>query len=1085
MHFYKRWNNITGWAVFAVAAMVYLMTMEPVSSLWDCSEFIATSYKLEVGHPPGAPLFMMLARLATLFAFGNPDYVGIAVNAMNSLASAFCILFLFWTITHLARRLVTRDGAQLTAANTWAVLGAGAVGALAYTFTDTFWFSAVEGEVYALSSMFTALVVWLMLKWEEQADEPHSSRWIVLIAYLMGLSIGVHILNLLCIPALVFIYYFRKTATVTWRGIALSTLVSGAMIVFVNNIIIPYTVWIGAQIDTLFVNTFGLPVNSGITLFALALIIGLGWAAWAAHRRGRVLLNIILLSTTMILVGYSSYASVTIRAAANPPMNSNNPNNPHALLSLLNRDQYGDRPLLYGAQYSAPPEGVKEKKVWYLDEDGKYKTATVLTGYTHAPEFMQLFPRMWNYSKGEKAYKEWAAYRTKTETLRDDKGEVLRDAQGRPMRGETLDFGRKRAYTDSYGETRTVTEPTFWENVHFFFNYQLSYMYWRYFMWNFVGRQSDIQPSRTTITDGNWLSGIRWIDEKYVGPQDNLPREIAENKGRNTYYFLPFLLGLIGLVYQLNRDQRNFSIVLWLFVMMGIALVFYFNTSPGEPRERDYVYAGSFYAFSIWIGFGVLALRDLIARLSKRDNVATAAAATVVAMSVPAILAAQNWDDHDRSHRTMARDIGWNYLQSTLPNSIILNYGDNDTFPLWLNQEVDGLRPDVRIVNTSYLGGEWYIDEMKTRANEAAGVPFTLPRSKYWYRNDYVPVYERVNRPVEAREAIEFFASDDQRTKVQLSDGSSSDYLPSKTLMLPVDKQNVLRSGIVAEKDKDLIVDTVYIKLSGDYLNKGELMIVDMLSNYDWTRPIYLTQPYIFQKFGLVDYLQFDGYAYRFVPILTPYRQAGEVGRIDPEYAVPLLLDVFRYGNLDDEKVYSDYFTQYNLSAARAREAFARVAKELIRRGDEKPNFPDSLGITEATNRELAIRLLDEGMRRMPPAQVRYTSNNTLPFIEAYYAAGAADKGDALMLDYARNLMEYVDYYFQFDGWQYDSITDALDEKLDLLGNLYSMAGYLKRDAVLTELNAYYRSLGVTEEELIQPDSAHLDYEVSDTAAVN
>ena len=405
MHFYKRWNNITGWAVFAVAAMVYLMTMEPVSSLWDCSEFIATSYKLEVGHPPGAPLFMMLARLATLFAFGNPDYVGIAVNAMNSLASAFCILFLFWTITHLARRLVTRDGAQLTAANTWAVLGAGAVGALAYTFTDTFWFSAVEGEVYALSSMFTALVVWLMLKWEEQADEPHSSRWIVLIAYLMGLSIGVHILNLLCIPALVFIYYFRKTATVTWRGIALSTLVSGAMIVFVNNIIIPYTVWIGAQIDTLFVNTFGLPVNSGITLFALALIIGLGWAAWAAHRRGRVLLNIILLSTTMILVGYSSYASVTIRAAASPPMNSNNPNNPHALLSLLNRDQYGDRPLLYGAQYSAPPEGVKEKKVWYLDEDGKYKTATVLTGYTHAPEFMQLFPRMWNYSKGEKAYK--------------------------------------------------------------------------------------------------------------------------------------------------------------------------------------------------------------------------------------------------------------------------------------------------------------------------------------------------------------------------------------------------------------------------------------------------------------------------------------------------------------------------------------------------------------------------------------------------------------------------------------------------------------------------------------------------------
>ena len=1054
MTFFKRWNNIVGWTVFAIAAVVYLMTMEPVSSLWDCSEFIATSYKLEVGHPPGAPLFMMLARLATLFAFGNPDYVGIAVNAMNSLASAFCILFLFWTITHLARRLVTRDGAQLTAANTWAVLGAGAVGALAYTFTDTFWFSAVEGEVYALSSMFTALVVWLMLKWEEQADEPHSSRWIVLIAYLMGLSIGVHILNLLCIPALVFIYYFRKTATVTWRGIALSTLVSGAMIVFVNNIIIPYTVWIGAQIDTLFVNTFGLPVNSGITLFALALIIGLGWAAWAAHKRGRVLLNIILLSTTMILVGYSSYASVTIRAAANPPMNSNNPNNPHALLSLLNRDQYGDRPLLYGAQYSAPPEGVKEKKVWYLDEDGKYKTATVLTGYTHAPEFMQLFPRMWNYSKGEKAYKEWAAYRTKTETLRDDKGEVLRDAQGRPMRGETLDFGRKRAYTDSYGETRTVTEPTFWENVHFFFNYQLSYMYWRYFMWNFVGRQSDIQPSRTTITDGNWLSGIRWIDEKYVGPQDNLPREIAENKGRNTYYFLPFLLGLIGLVYQLNRDQRNFSIVLWLFVMMGIALVFYFNTSPGEPRERDYVYAGSFYAFSIWIGFGVRALRDLIARLSKRDNVATAAAATVVAMSVPAILAAQNWDDHDRSHRTMARDIGWNYLQSTLPNSIILNYGDNDTFPLWFNQEVDGVRPDVRIVNTSYLGAEWYIDELKTKANDAPGIPFTLPRSKYTYTNDMLPIENIVDRPLELKEAIDFIRNEDPRTKLVLSNGSKIDYLPSNRFALPVNKDNAIASGIVKEADRDLMVDTIYMELPKRAIDKSEMMLLDMLAHFDWKRPIHFTQVYTLQSLGLLDYLQFDGYTYRLVPIYTPCRNVQEIGRVDPDYVTPLLTETFRYGNLSDPRTYADHTIQHTLSASKARESFARAAKEYVFRGDSTQ----------------AIRLLDMGLEKLPPQQIRYTDANTLPFIEGYYMAGAPDKGDGLLMSYARNLMQYIDYYLDFQGIQGDMVTQTLIDKMQSLDRLYYLAAYMGRQDVLAQLNDYYRTLGIYENELIHPD---------------
>ena len=1057
MHLFKRWNNLVGWGVFAIAAVVYLMTMEPVSSLWDCSEFIATSYKLEVGHPPGAPLFMMLARLATLFAFGNPDYVGMTVNAMNSLASAFCILFLFWTITHLARRLATRRGEELTPRSIIAILGAGAVGALAYTFTDTFWFSAIEGEVYALSSMFTALVVWLMLKWEEQADQPHASRWIVLIAYLMGLSIGVHILNLLCIPALVFIYYFRKSDRVTWKGIVGTTLLAGALIVFLNNIIIPYTVWFGAQVDTLFVNTFGLPVNSGMAVFALALILGLGWAAWKAHQKGRVVLNLFLVSTTMVLVGFSSYASMTIRAAVNPPMNSNNPNNPHALLSVLNRDQYGSRPLVYGAQYSAPPEGVEEKHVWYLDEDGKYKRTSVLTGYTHAPEFMTLFPRMWNYAKGEKEYKQWAAYRTKTETLRDENGEIQRDAQGRPQRGEVLDYGRKHVYTDPYGDTRTIVEPTFGENLHFFFNYQLSYMYWRYFLWNFVGRQSDIQPSRTTITDGNWLSGIDWIDEMYLGPQDNLPREIAENKGRNTYYFLPFLLGLIGLIYQLNRDPRNFSIVMWLFIMMGVALVFYFNTSPGEPRERDYVYAGSFYAFSIWIGFGVLALRDLFEKCTKRRSAIPAAAAILVSLSVPGILAAQNWDDHDRSHRTMARDIGWNYLQSTLPNSIILNYGDNDTFPLWNNQEVYGVRPDVRIMNTSYLGGEWYIDEMKTRANEAAGVPFSLPKHKYTYNNDMIYVTNSIDRAVDIREVIDFVRSDDPRSQIKLSDGTMADYIPTKRIALPVNKENAIASGIVAEKDRDKMVDTVYINIKRNSLDKNQLMILDMLANFDWKRPIYLTQVYIMQDLGLMDYLQFDGYAYRFVPILTPVQNPYEIGRIDADYAAPLLKETFRYGNLNDPRVYVDYFIQYNLSASHARDSFARVAKELLRenRVDE------------------AVELLDLGLERLPTSQIRFTDSNTYPFLEAYYAAsamgaeGAAEKGDTLLREYAHTLIEYIEYYLRFDGAQGDMVSDLIDEKLDQLGDVYYLASYAGRRDVVAELNNYYRTLGVSEENLI------------------
>ncbi|MEG0808116.1 MAG: DUF2723 domain-containing protein, partial [Alistipes sp.] len=971
MDFFKRWNNITGWSIFAIAALVYLMTMEPVSSLWDCSEFIATSYKLEVGHPPGAPLFMMLARLATLFA-PSPDYVGMAVNAMNSIASAFCILFLFWTITHIARRLIARNGGEMTVANTWAVIGAGAVGALAYTFTDTFWFSAIEGEVYALSSMFTALVVWLMLKWEEQADEPHSSRWIVLIAYLMGLSIGVHILNLLTIPALVLIYYFRKQEQITTKGVIYALLTAGAILLFINNIIIPYTVYIGAMIDLWFVNSLGLPVNSGMVVFALALIGGCGWASWQTYRRGKVVWNIILLSITMILIGYSSYASVTIRAVANPPMNSNNPNNPQALLSFLNRDQYGDRPLLYGAYYSAPPDGYKTKNFYYLNDDGRYKADSMITGHTHAPEFMHLFPRMWNFNKDERDYKQWAAYRTKTEITRDNKGEVIRGKDGRPMQGEVLDFGRRVSYSDG-DQTHVVVEPTATEDLNYFFNYQLSYMYWRYFLWNFVGRQSDIQPTRSSITDGNWLSGISWFDENRLGPQTELPQEIAENKGRNTYYFLPFLLGLIGLVYQLNRDQRNFSIVMLLFVMTGIALVVYFNTSPGEPRERDYVYAGSFYAFSIWIGLGVLAIRDLIAWIARRNNVATAAAATIVCLGVPTLLAAQNWDDHDRSGRYMARDIGWNYLQSTLPNTIIINYGDNDTFPLWNNQEIYGVRPDVRIMNSSYLAAEWYIDEMKTKANQAAGVPFSLPKHKYTYVNDWIPVDNRIDRAVDIKEVIDFIRSEDPRTQLPLADGSMVDYIPTKRLALPVNKENAIASGIVAEKDRALMVDTVYLEIKRSSIDKSQLMILDMLAHFDWKRPIYLTQVYIWQDLGLMDYLQFDGYAYRFVPILTPAKSPWEIGRVDADFAAPLLRDTFRYGNLADERVYADYFVQYNLSASHARDAFARVAKELLRQDRAKE----------------AVELLDMGLERLPVTQIRYTDTNTYPFLEAYYAASA------------------------------------------------------------------------------------------------
>ena len=747
---FKLWNNIAGWAVFAVATISYLLTMEPTTSLWDCSEFIATSYKLEVGHPPGAPLFMMLARIASLLA-PSPEYVPMMINAMNSVASGFCILFLFWTITHLSRRLFMRNDEEFTVERAMLTLGAGVVGALSYAYTDTFWFSAVEGEVYALSSMFTALVVWLMLKWEENADRATSMRWIILIAYLMGLSIGVHILNLLTIPALVMIYFFRRydmrSPKEYFIKICVALLLSLLILGVINGLIIPYTVAAGAAVDTFAVNSLGMPVNSGMLLFIAAVSATLGYLVLFTHRRKMRLLNSIVLVITVILIGFASYASVTIRAMANPPMNSNNPSTPHMLLSMLNRDQYGNRPLLWGPYYSAQPlttvdynyypaadyidfaadaddyvptETVDTKAMMWLNpETNEYEERVIFDNYQYPSEAMHFMPRMWNYARRDN-YGSWVA-------MRDGHPTVERTSR----------------------EGLAWWEPTRGEDVAYFMGYQMGDMFWRYFLWNFVGRQDDVQLQKDengTYLHGGWLSGVEFIDELFCGPQDNLPADMAGNRARNTYFFLPLLLGLMGLIYQLNRDWRNWIVVMLLFVMMGIALVVYFNTSPNEPRERDYVYAGAFYAFSIWLGLGVLAIGDmlslLVAKTKNRSRMllCTAAVSVALGMSVPVVLAAENWDDHDRSGRYMARDLGWNYLQTAPHNAIIINYGDNDTFPLWYCQEVEGVRKDVRVMNSSYLGGEWYVDEMKLAANDAPAVPFTLPSTKYSFVNDWTLV---------------------------------------------------------------------------------------------------------------------------------------------------------------------------------------------------------------------------------------------------------------------------------------------------------------------------------------------------------
>ena len=1009
MKTYNRINNLVGWGTFLLSALVYILTTEPSASFWDCGEFIPTSYKLEVGHPPGAPLFMMIANFFTQFAFGNVEKVAVSVNAMSCLAAAATIMFLFWSITHIARRMIVGRKCEPSKGQTIAIMGAGLVGALAYTFTDTFWFSAVEAEVYALSSLMTAVVVWAMLKWESVADEKGNEKWIVFIAYMMGLSIGVHILNLLTIPALVFIYYFRKTEKVTTKGLVYSTLISGALIVFLNSIIIPYTTQIGAWFDRV-LNSMGAPVNVGFAIYAVALFVALGWGVWFTQKRGKRLANLIVTCLTVVLIGYSSYGSIIIRAAANPPMNSNDPDNPYALLYLLNREQYEAQPILSGVSYAAPVEDVKYRTKYYVDDKGKYVGEKTIAGYEYPSEFKMLFPRMWSsQDRHIEGYKSW----------------------GR-VKGRRVRYG---------GETYTV--PTFGENLRYFFDYQLNFMYWRYFLWNFVGRQSDNQ-SVGEITDGNWLSGIKPIDEVMLGPQDNLPDDVANNKGRNRYFFLPFLLGVIGLVWQLGKNPRYFSVVVWLFVMMGVALVVYFNSPPGEPRERDYVYAGSFYAFCMWIGFGVLAVAEWMKKLFKKNDKLAPIVATVVCLSVPTILCAENWDDHDRSGRFVMRDMGYNYLSSVLPNSIVINYGDNDTYPMWYNQEVEGIRPDVRIMNQSYLGGGWYIEEMKQSYNDSAPVPFSFPKEKYMYANDYIFVEDVVDYRVDLKQAMDVVRSERAATKLSYSDDLTFDFLPQHKLSLSVNKENVLKAGIVKPEDAHLILDSIELDITASTLEKPEVMILDMLAQLDWSRPVYFVQPNLLKKLGITDYLQYDGFAYRLVPIKTPVQSVATMGRIDTEYLYNNIMNVYRYGNVKDERVYIDNFSRYNINSTQIRGGFARLAEALVAEGDT----------------QRAIEVLDRGVEELPFSQLPH-GYQSFPYIDAYYTAGAVTKGDALARDFAKDITQRLYYYFTFPDSKQDFISDAIVDEFQYLEHLiYSVLLPHERFELMNELD---RSLEIAE----------------------
>ena len=1055
---YRLWDNILGWAVFAVAAFTYLMTIEPTMSLWDCSEFIASAHKMEVGHPPGAPFFMILGRFFSNFAGGNEAKVAMMINAMSGLASALTILFLFWTITHLARRIFLKQESDYTAGRIIAVLGAGLTGALAYAFSDTFWFSAVEGEVYATSSLFTAVVFWAMLRWEEVADEPHANRWIILIALMMGLSIGVHLLNLLAIPAIVFIWYFRKYEFL-WKGFTVSIIVSVLLLVLIMYGIIPGIVRVTSGFELFFVNSLGLPFNSGmyihLLLFIAALILTVWYSfthsdgirififagvtlllsgiwllteslllnlvflaavvygAWILSTRQRVALNTVMTALVVIMIGYSSFAVIVIRSTANPPMNENNPSNPFALLYYLNREQYGQRPLFYGPYYNAPVTDYVKGKPTYNPSGGKYIITNRETIRKYDERFMTVFPRMW--SDSEDHIREYEQY----------VGE-----KGKPVR-----------VTDPQtGEATTLRVPTFAQNLGFMFRHQLGFMYFRYFMWNFSGRQNDVQSTGGPV-NGNWITGINFLDAPRTGSVKGMPDDMKNDPSRNRYFLLPLLLGLVGFLWHFNRDVRNWWIVLLLFVMTGIAIVIYLNQYPNQPRERDYAYAASFYAFAVWIGLGVLALFELL-RKATGETPAAVIASVLTFAAVPVVMGSQNWDDHDRSGRYLARDVAFNYLNTCAPNAIIFTGGDNDTFPLWYAQEVEGVRTDVRVCNLMLLNTDWYIDQMKYKAYTSEPLPISLPKELYYDGvNNQVAVLERVKEPATAKEVMKFITSGSDVSKLKIY-GEDLWYIPTRTIRIPVDSAKVLANGTVRPEDADKIVPYIDINLKGSWIMKNQLLVIDILANNNWDRPIYFVAGQTEDALGLEEYIQLEGLAYRLVPVKGVNKSWFEYGRIDTEILYDNLMNKFTWRGASDPDVYIDYYHKRTLTVVRARLNHARLARELAAKGDSVR----------------AAKVIDRCLELFPPSKLGYDFYFG-DIISASFAAGQKEK--------ARELSkEFTDYYAERTGYLLDQMPSvAMYAGAEIANGLQMMLQVMRvcfdngETALAEEINTRYNTL--------------------------
>jgi len=1019
---YQRLNNIIGWLVFLVAAFTYLSTMESTASFWDCGEYIACAYKLEVGHPPGAPLFLLIGRFFSLFAFGDTAKVGQMINAMSALCSAFTILFLFWSITALARKIVDK-GKEFTTGQMYAVFGAGAVGALAYTFSDSFWFSAVEGEVYAMSSFFTAIVFWCILKWEREADNPHADRWIILIAYLIGLSIGVHLLNLLAIPAIVFIYYFKKHEKVTAKNLVITGIISIIILGGIQGGVIPIIVKLAANIEIFAVNTLGLPFNSGTILYGILLIGGIVWGLRYTTKKIKPIMNTIILCFTVILIGYSTFLVLVIRSQANPPMDENNPENAVNLLSYLNREQYGTWPIAYGQYFSAPTISYEDGNPVYAQDmiKGKYVIVDDRKNSlpVYDPDFCTVFPRMWSsQSQHVAGYKRWT-------NPRNYKHKTITDPQT--------------------GEPTSADIPTFGENLKFFFVYQIGQMYSRYFLWNFVGRQNDIQGHGNS-TDGNWISGLPVFENPNVGVQQGLPDGRDNNKGKNILWALPLILGLIGLYYHIKKDKRNAAVVGLLFFFTGVAIVIYLNQKPMEPRERDYAYAASFYAFAFWIGLGVLAIYDFICKYTAQTTSAIAATALCL-VAVPARMANQEWDDHDRSNRYIARDFAANYLNSCAKNAILFTNGDNDTFPLWYAQEVEGIRADVRVICLELLNTDWYIDQMVHKAYDSDPVPFSLSKDQYrqgtreaTFFSDYQG--KKVQGFIDVRDLVDFMKHDDTDHKVQVSKDTWYNFCPTKNMSVSVDSALVVDNGTVPKALAGRIVKNIEWAAPGSYLGKNDLMVLDLLANNNWKRPIYFAATAPPSSYlNLAPYLQQEGLAYRLVPIKQNEQESQQETRVATDIMYDNFMNKFKWGSMDIKGTYLDNVF-LSSCALNVRRSAGTLAAALV---DEKKN-------------DKAIKVLDKCMEVTPQENVPFDAT-VYSITLAYYQAGAMEKANGLSKRLFDNYENDINYYYSLDRKQLAYYRSELRQAQGIMEQLISFAKYFKQDALDKALEARYSQL--------------------------